>query len=199
MNINDQIIASCRIGNQKQDTENIGKVISVEIVQDPEHFYQIVCEFKNGQVLTLPQNKVFKFFSISDARLLACCKQQLNVVVETIKIACDKLIDSEIIGKVDINRQEATISMCGGDLVLEPAAYRVRTLRQVREKAGFALSVMRYSVSRTESPDVDKVLVKVAIGDMEIARMVVDTLFSVRADQVFENICCERIIQGLTG
>ena len=184
----DLVLAMCMIGLQKQETENQGHFCH-------EDGDMLVCEFVGQQRRTLDRSKVQKYESISHGRLMAACKSEFPAVATSVREACEKLLAPEDYGyKIDVSEEDMTVSLCGGYISVEPAAHRTKVIGGIREFPGWEVSVWKdIPATRDNPPDTEQIRVKIARGDLNVARIVVETIFTLKANSFFENISESRM------
>lgn len=194
LKMGDMVLAQCKIGLQKKETENQGHFVR-------EDGAMLVCEFAGDQLRYLSPDKVKKFEPIDHEQMQRECLSEFPKVAESVKLACEKLLPSEefrmgIGGNVDFNEEDATISLLNGIVTIEPAPCRVNTIVGIRELAGWEVSVFRdIPATRMDPPDVDQSSVGIVRGDLNVAQLVVQTLFKIKTDAYFESVGESRMVE----
>lgn len=193
MIIGDLVLAHCMIGSQKKDTENKG----IFIRQDGAMF---VCKFARSQIRFISRDKVNKYLPIDHDQMQRECLAEFSKVANSVKMACENLLSPEDFrtpeGGFEFNEEDATISLFNGIVTIEPAPCRVNTIVGIRELAGWEVSVFRdIPATRMDPPDVDQSSVGIVRGDLNVAQLVVQTLFKIKTDAYFESVGESRMVE----
>lgn len=193
----DKILATCALGSQRKETEHIGMFVR-------EKDDKFIC-YISGQEVALSAEQILKYDPIDQNELEAKCKQELPQLAETIKQACEKLLRPDQYGEIKVGNcrwfsddgDETIIELLDGNVIVSPAPFRQRCIGRIRETAGWSVGVIKhYPGTRHEPPDWDVVDQGVRVGDLNVARLVVDTLFKICASDYFQLQQEDRLAQA---
>lgn len=190
----DLVLAHCMIGLQKKETENKGKFVRYHNFGGET----LVCEFVGNQQRFLSHDKVKKYEPIDHDQLMRECIAEFPMVANSVKFACEHLFDAKDYFGVEVNEADVTLSILNGAVTVEPAAFRGKSIVGIREAAGWEVSVWHdIPATRDDPPDVEQRTVNIVRGDLNVAQLVVQTIFNIKSSAYFENQSEARMAESM--